>query len=358
LFLSTTLFFFSLSTLAEAGNVTKGGACSQSENRLQIGTYQFYSQCDEVTFCNSNGICELKGCRRDEYPIGWPQGSSSMPPRCPKGSFCPDEEDACQPLLPVDSDCQLNRDDQCQSPPNFAELSDTTPHGLNVNGSVCLNYKCMWANVTLGLSCVVENTAYTSYGITDEYIDIVSRDNCLVGLYCDTSQKVCIARKALGDTCDADKECLSYNCLSSGVCGTDVTEPRHLGAWVYVIVGIGVFGGMFATLIGMFFLHGKQRDAEREKRMQYWREQNAFRQNILQMRETARNSILSLGQLSGTASPRSSVLHHGHGGDGSSDDSHALILQYGAGKMSGLRKPTDEDDDDSLLRMPRAQGKF
>src|SRR5882762_1334210 len=108
---------------------------------------------------------------------------------------------------------------------------------------------------------------------------------------------------------------------------------------------------MFATLIGTFFLHSKQRDAEREKRMQYWREQvsdlidfcvivlqsleiqNAFRQNILQMRETARNSILSLGQLSGTASPRSSMLR----GDGSSDDSHAPILQYGAGKLSGLR---------------------
>lgn len=32
-----------------------------------------------------------------------------------------------------------------------------------------------WANVTLGLPCVVENTAYISYGATDEYIDIVSR---------------------------------------------------------------------------------------------------------------------------------------------------------------------------------------
>ena len=30
---------------------------------------------------------------------------------------------------------------------------------------------------------------------------------------------------------------------------------------------------MFATLFGLFFLHGKQREVEREKRMQYWREQ-------------------------------------------------------------------------------------
>jgi hypothetical protein len=32
-----------------------------------------------------------------------------------------------------------------------------------------------WANVTLGLPCVVENTAYISYGANDEFIDIVSR---------------------------------------------------------------------------------------------------------------------------------------------------------------------------------------
>lgn len=52
--------------------------------------------------------------------------------------------------------------------------------------------------------------------------------------------------------------------------------------------------GMIATLVGMFFLHKGQRDVEREKRLQYWREQNAFRQNIMQMQETARHSIMSL----------------------------------------------------------------
>lgn len=33
--------------------------------------------------------------------------------------------------------------DQCEPPPNFAELADTTGRGLNVNGSVCLNNVCM-----------------------------------------------------------------------------------------------------------------------------------------------------------------------------------------------------------------------
>jgi hypothetical protein len=190
----------------------------------------------------------------------------------------------------------------------------------------------MWANVTLGLPCVVENTAYISYGANDEYIDIVSRDNCAIGLYCDTAQKVCTQRRAIGTQCDADKECLSYNCGAEGKCDKDVTEPNHLPAWVYVIVSIGIFGGMFGTLFGLFFVHGKQREVEREKRMQYWREQTAFRQNILQMRETARHSILSQGSLSA----RSSVFLHHRDRDASSDDSHTPMAQYGS-KSSNLR---------------------
>lgn len=67
--------------------------------------------------------------------------------------------------------------------------------------------------------------------------------------------------------------CKSFNCLASGACGKPADTPNHVAAWVYVICGIGIFGGMFGTLVGMFFLHKGQRDEEREKRMQYWREQ-------------------------------------------------------------------------------------
>jgi hypothetical protein len=115
--------------------------------------------------------------------------------------------------------------DQCQAPDNYAQLADNTPHGLNFNGSVCLNNVCMYAhlfdiptqlifiwfrfaNVTLGLPCAVENTAYIGYSGSDEFIDIVSRGNCMNGMYCDAQQKVCIQTKALGVSCDADKECV------------------------------------------------------------------------------------------------------------------------------------------------------
>lgn len=84
------------------------------------------------------------------------------------------------------------RPDECEAPPNFKELADKTPYGLNVNGSVCLNNICMcvrlrivrplevltssrWANATLGNNCTVENTAYTVYASSNESLDIVSR---------------------------------------------------------------------------------------------------------------------------------------------------------------------------------------
>eukprot|EP00919_Chromeraceae_sp_WS-2016_P066796 GHVR01158002.1.p1 GENE.GHVR01158002.1~~GHVR01158002.1.p1 ORF type:complete len:214 (+),score=11.66 GHVR01158002.1:286-927(+) len=188
-----------------------------------------------------------------------------------------------------------------------------------------------WANVTAGNACTVENTAYIAYAGSNEFIDVVSRGNCVVGLYCDSQQLVCMQSRAIGESCDADKQCQTFNCQNNGVCGESADSPNHFGIWLYVVVGIGIFGGMFATLITLFILHRRQRDVEREKRLQYWREQNAFRQNIMQMRETARASILSLpGQGN---SNRSTMYSRAN-----SEESAAPILQHSVNKASGLRQ--------------------
>jgi len=343
LLLPFTLLFSSWSILVNAGSVNKGGNCSVSDNRLEVGTYQFYSDCDPETYCSSAGICELKGCRRDQYPFGYAQ-NATLPPKCPAGQFCPDEGDACQPWLPVGSPCQLNRDDQCEPPPNFQELSDNSNYGRNFNGSVCLNNVCMWANVTVGLNCTVENTAYIAYAGSSEFLDIVSRGNCHVGLYCDSQQLVCMQSMEVGETCEADKQCASFNCLSTGVCGESADSPKHFGVWLYAVVCVAIFGGMIATLIILFFLHRRQRDAEREKRLQYWREQNAFRQNIMQMRETARASILSLP--GNGNSNRNSTYSHAN-----SEESTMPMLQHSTNRASGLRQyfSADGDYDEGLL---------
>ncbi|KAF9222537.1 hypothetical protein BS17DRAFT_783008 [Gyrodon lividus] len=332
--LPLTLVFSSYYLLVDAGSQSHGQSCSSGNNRLQIGTYQFYSDCDAQTYCSQQGICELKGCRKDQYPFGYAE-NATIPPRCPSGQFCPDEADACQPLLPLGSPCQLNRDDQCEPPPNWSELAETSYYGRNVNGSVCLNNVCMWANVTVGLPCQVENTAYIAYAGTNEFIDVVSRGDCHVGLYCDSQQLVCMQMKAIGESCDADKECSTFNCQSDGICGESADTPNEFGVWVYILVGIGIFGGMFATLITLFLIHRRQRDQEREKRLQYWREQNAFRQNILQMRETARTSILSLP---GQGSNRSTVYSRV-----GSEESSAPMIQHTATKASGLRQYISDD---------------
>ncbi|KIK37175.1 hypothetical protein CY34DRAFT_93215 [Suillus luteus UH-Slu-Lm8-n1] len=341
LLLPLTLLFSSWGSFVYAGSQAKGQNCTIGNNRLQFGTFQFHSDCDAQTYCSSQNTCELKGCRKDQYPFGYPP-DAYIPPKCPSGQFCPDESDACQPWLPVNSPCQLNRDDQCEPPPNWQELADTSKYGRNVNGSVCLNNVCMWANVTVGQVCEVENTAYVAYAGNNEFIDIVSRGNCQIGLYCDSQSLVCIQTKQLGETCDADKECLSFNCLSKGVCGAGADSPNHFGIWVYTMVGVGIFGGMFVTLIGLFLIHRRQRDQEREKRLQYWHEQNAFRQSIMQMKEIARNSILSLPGGNGVGngnSNRSTVCSRA-----GSEESSTPMIQYSVHKSSGLRQQCLSDD--------------
>ncbi|THH17339.1 hypothetical protein EW146_g3457 [Bondarzewia mesenterica] len=326
--------------------------CDTLHNGLRTGTLEFTSDCNVTTWCN-NGSCVPKGCRKDEFPLGWPD-NINMPTRCNSSSFCPDEESECIPKLTVGSSCQFNRDDECLGPDNFKDLRDESGMGLNVNGSLCLDFVCQWANVTVGQTCEVENTGYIAYASGgQEFIDIVSRDNCKIGTYCDSQQKVCIQQKNLAVSCSADKECLSYNCGVDGTCGKDPREPRHLGTWVYIVIAIAIFGGMFATLFTLFFFHRRQRDTERDKRLQYWREQNAFRQNIMQMRDTARASIFSVqgGSMRSTVYSREGTL---------TEDLQAPLVQHAATKSSGLRHYVSDDgsfsyenENEGLVMTPR-----
>ena len=104
---------------------------------------------------------------------------------------------------------------------------------------------------------------------------------------------------------------------------------------------------MIGTLIALFLLHNKQREKEREKRIQYWREQNTFRQNILQLRETARTSVLSLPLGATNSDSARSTLYSR--AEISSDESQAPMLHNPQPKTSNLRYHrsdySDRDDD-------------
>ena len=107
---SSTLLFLAWYSFVDAGSSRKGDPCNQANNTLQSGTYQFTSGCDSQTYCAGNGTCLAKGCRINDFPFGYSQDDPGIPPKCPHGHFCPDEEDKCIPWLPVNSPCQLNRD--------------------------------------------------------------------------------------------------------------------------------------------------------------------------------------------------------------------------------------------------------
>ena len=94
---------------ALAGDVPVLGPCTQAHQKLQEGTFTFQTDCDAMTYCAANGTCLYRGCRTDTFPFGY-LTNVTIPNKCPKGQFCPDEQDACQDLLPVGSACQFNRD--------------------------------------------------------------------------------------------------------------------------------------------------------------------------------------------------------------------------------------------------------
>ena len=52
------------------------------------------------------------------------------------------------PLVPVGGRCQKDRDDECQGPPNYAQLRGF----LNWNGSICLNYTCLCVCIPLRIA--------------------------------------------------------------------------------------------------------------------------------------------------------------------------------------------------------------
>jgi len=290
-FAISLMAFLSLSRTFVSAKSGFGQSCSQANTHLDPDTWALDTDCDPTTYCASNGTCANRGCRSDIYPFGYNAVPfADLPPMCPDGQFCPDEADRCLNQVPLGGQCQKDRDDECQPPPNAEQLSGY----LNVNGSICLNYLCYYANVTIGQPCVVENTPYVGY--TDAggaYSYIVSRDNCANGLYCDGTALTCFQNKALNAVCTGNKECLSYNCGSDGKCGAPADQPIHPPSYAYVLVGLGIIGLILGVMVSLWFFHRRSRKEKQARLEQYYNEQIAYRQSIMSMSH-AKQSLLSL----------------------------------------------------------------
>lgn len=74
-----------------------------------------------------------------------------------------------------------------------------------------------YANVTIGLSCILERTSYTGYNHDNTLYNVtVSRDNCLSTwpkLYCGSTTSICEKMKKVGAPCGDDRECYSVSLL-------------------------------------------------------------------------------------------------------------------------------------------------
>lgn len=194
--------------------------CNPAHQKLQEGTFQFQTDCDSMTYCAPNSTCARRGCRKDDYPFGYSY-NVTIPPKCGKGFFCPDEENACQKLLSVGSACQFNRDGEyllrsvrralapwvrslrrgnvkmnararptSRSSRTRAASGSTSTAPSVCTTDACTSFSppgsapppscaeenvCRWANITAGLPCIVQNTAYTAYGPHGEFVHVVSR---------------------------------------------------------------------------------------------------------------------------------------------------------------------------------------
>lgn len=180
-----------------------------------------------------------------------------------------------------------------------------------------------------------------------QYINVVSRDNCQNGLYCDGTQKVCMKQLNEGASCSADKECSTTNCNVHGVCGSTAITVQHVPTWLYLLVGVAIVGAMAGIMITLFILHRRSREVAQEKRAQYWREQEAFRNNILYMREQARASLLSLPWQSGNNGSRGGFRDQDFPEASPSQTPYGSGSNGGHSRTSGLRHVFSDRDDDA-----------
>ncbi|KAJ3543740.1 hypothetical protein NM688_g5827 [Phlebia brevispora] len=239
--------------VAFAGSVSEGGSCSTNDNHLDPATHKFITDCNDKTFCSgTNGTCQAKQCRRDEFPFGYDPGDV-LPPMCGRGTFCPDEGSGCQSLIAVGQPCQLNRDDQCAPPNDWQPLASSQ----NVNGSICLQSTCMYANATLGQRCIIDSVTYIDVGPNGQQI----------------SNNICFLTKPVGSSCALDQECRSVNCGASGTCQDPLDMARKLQAWQVAVTSAAVALSMVSTVTSLVVFHKRLRLRNHRELCEYYHEQ-------------------------------------------------------------------------------------
>ncbi|ORX43198.1 hypothetical protein DM01DRAFT_1313141 [Hesseltinella vesiculosa] len=204
----------------------------------------------------STSTCQNVGCANTDYIKGW-NPATPFPTRCQNGTFCPDNNSKCTPVVQVGGTCEMQRDDECA--------------GIN---SICLNSLCNVKGVPLGGTCGNDTTQYVSLDAEQQSVmQTIVRDNCTAGTYC--TNAVCITAKALGSQCEQDRECVSDTC-SGNVCVQAPDVFRAIEPWLWGVVGAAVVIFILAVLLGLYFLQRYQSKKEREKARQFFGDNEEF----------------------------------------------------------------------------------
>lgn len=283
LFLTVSIHTISITALSSTNNT---GICSSNNTIFDPSTHKLVSQCSDHTFCSApiNGMCIPRLCRRDEFPFGYGP-SEAPPPLCPQGFFCPDDGSGCLPLVSVGAPCEPNRDEQCSPPLDWQDLASFQ----NYNGSICLKSTCMYANITLGQSCIVDNTTYTDTGPNGEqYMFTVTRDNCRSPqFYCDPGSSACQRAKAVGVACQLDSECEERNCNSAKVCVEPPETPLRVAPWQWGLTIGSILAAMVVICILLTLIHRRHRYARYKELQEYYHDQIGLRRSIITLHTAA-----------------------------------------------------------------------
>ncbi|GAA5941483.1 uncharacterized protein JCM15063_006113 [Sporobolomyces koalae] len=147
---------------------------------------------------------------------------------------------------------------------------------------MCLNSVCVYANVAPGQACTVSNTVYTGYGDDGTaYTDVVTRDNCVNGNYCDPRSLTCVSFLPVHAPCASDRSCSSQICsTTSSTCSPPPSTPRHTPAWAVAFVVIAVLAALGGLVWGLLKRDRAARERRRAERASAWAEQRQLRERL------------------------------------------------------------------------------
>ncbi|KAI8997397.1 hypothetical protein BDB01DRAFT_840732 [Pilobolus umbonatus] len=251
-------------------------------------SWQYDDSCENVyLYCDpTSGTCKDIGCSNSDYIRDWDLLVKPLPPRCNNGTFCPDNNSQCTFNVPIGARCEIQRDDECIG---------TT--------SICLNSTCFMKGAPLQGNCGTDITTYVAYNaIGNEIEQVIIRDNCTEGTYCDLSDALCIPSKPNGSACQQDRECLSGTCAEQDICINGPDVFRKIEDWLWNVLGVSILLFVLLVLAILWMLHRYQSKKEHEKILAFFENNDNFARYAMIENENTVYSERNSGSNSGRTS--------------------------------------------------------